>query len=90
MNKQDLIDVIAKQSNLTKAQVAGVIKSYHDTVAGTLAAGGSVDILGFGSYSVAKRSARSGRNPKTGEALTIKAAKIPKFKPGKALRDALN
>ncbi len=89
MNKAELIDAIAEKAGLTKVQAKSAIDSYHETVAGALKSGGSVDIAGFGSFSVAARAARTGRNPKTGEALQIKAAKVPKFKPGKGLRDSL-
>lgn len=90
MNKSDLIDAIAARTGLTKVQAKNAIESYHETVAETLKAGGSVDITGFGSFSVAERSARTGRNPKTGAALKIKASKAPKFKPGKGLKDSVN
>jgi DNA-binding protein HU-beta len=89
MNKAELIDAIAQKAGLTKVQAKSAIDSYHETVAGTLKSGGSVDIAGFGSFSVLAKAARTGRNPKTGEALQIKAAKVPKFKPGKGLKDAL-
>jgi DNA-binding protein HU-beta len=89
MNKAELIDAIAQKAGLTKVQAKSAIDSYHETVADTLKGGGSVDIAGFGSFSVLAKAARTGRNPKTGEALQIKAAKVPKFKPGKGLKDAL-
>ncbi|MFH1121237.1 MAG: HU family DNA-binding protein [Bacteroidota bacterium] len=89
MNKSELIEAIAHKAGITKAQAKSAIDSYHETVAGELKNGGSVEITGFGSFSVASRAARTGRNPKTGAALQIKAAKVPKFKPGKALRDTL-
>lgn len=85
MNKSEMIDAIAKGAGLTKVQAKSAIECYHDTVASTLAAGKRVEILGFGTFSVTERSARTGRNPKTGEALTIKAKKVAKFKPGKEL-----
>jgi DNA-binding protein HU-beta len=89
MNKSDLIDAVAAKAGLTKVQAKAAVDSYHETVTGTLAAGNRVEILGFGTFSVTERSARTGRNPKTGEALTIKAKKVAKFKPGKALSDNL-
>jgi DNA-binding protein HU-beta len=89
MNKAELIDAIAQKAGLTKVQAKSAIDSYHETIAGTLKSGGSVDIAGFGSFSVLAKAARTGRNPRTGEALQIKAAKVPKFKPGKGLKDAL-
>lgn len=89
MNKSELIECIAKQAELSKAQVTSVLKSYHETVTSTLAAGERVEILGFGNFSVAERSERPGRNPKTGEPLIIKAKKVVKFKPGKELSSSL-
>jgi DNA-binding protein HU-beta len=89
MNKSDLIDAVAAKAGLTKVQAKAAVDSYHETVTGTLSAGNRVEILGFGTFSVTERSARTGRNPKTGEALTIKAKKVAKFKPGKALSDNL-
>jgi DNA-binding protein HU-beta len=90
MNKSDLISAIAHKAGLTQSQAKNAIDSYHETIVETLKAGTSVDILGFGSFSVTARAARTGRNPKTGEALKIKASRVPKFKPGKALKDSVN
>jgi len=89
MNKTELINAIAKKAGLTKVQAKEAIDCYHETVAGVLKGGNSVDIAGFGSFSVAARAARTGRNPQTGAPLQIKASKVPKFKPGKGLKDAL-
>lgn len=89
MNKSELIDALAQGADLTKAQAKKAIDCYHETVAGALAAGNRVEIVGFGSFSVATREARTGRNPKTGAALQIAAKKVAKFKPGKALSDSL-
>jgi len=89
MNKSDLIDVVAEGAGLTKVQAKKAIDCYHETVAGALKEGKRVEILGFGSFSVATREARTGRNPKTGEALQIKAKKVAKFKAGKGLSDTL-
>jgi len=89
MNKTELIDAVAKRAGLTKSQAKEAIDGYHETVSAVLKDGKSVDIAGFGSFSVSERAARTGRNPKTGEALQIKAAKVPKFRPGKGLKDAL-
>ena len=89
MNKSELIDAIAHGAGLTKAQAKNAIDTYHTTVGEELKKGGSVDIAGFGSFSVAERAARTGRNPQTGEPLQIKASKVPKFKSGKGLKDAL-
>lgn len=85
MNKSELIDAIAQRAGLTKVQAKSAIEGYHEAVATTLAEGKRVEILGFGTFSVAERSERTGRNPKTGEALVIKAKKVAKFKPGKEL-----
>ena len=85
MNKSELIDAIAQKAGLTKVQAKSAIDSYHEAVATTLAEGKRVEILGFGTFSVAERSERTGRNPKTGETLVIKAKKVAKFKPGKEL-----
>jgi len=89
MNKAELIDAVAKGTGMTKVQAKEAIDCYHEVVAGALKGGDSVDIAGFGSFSVAERAARTGRNPKTGEVLQIKASRVPKFRPGKGLRDAL-
>lgn len=89
MNKSELIDAIAEKAGLTKVQAKSAIDSYHEAVASTLKVGGSVDIAGFGSFSVSERAARTGRNPQTGAPLQIKATKVPKFKPGKGLKDVL-
>lgn len=89
MNKSDLIDAIAQKAGLTKVQAKSAIDSYHETVAATLKSGGSVEIAGFGSFSVSARAARTGRNPQTGAPLQIKASKVPKFRPGKGLKDAV-
>lgn len=90
MNKSELIDAIAAKTGLTKVQAKSAIESYHEAVSESLKAGGSVDIAGFGSFSVVSKAARTGRNPKTGEALQIKASRLPKFKPGKGLKEGIN
>lgn len=89
MNKSELIDHVAKSTGLTKVDAKKAIDSYHEAIAGTLQEGKRVEILGFGSFSVATREARTGRNPKTGEALQIKAKRVAKFKPGKELAGKL-
>lgn len=89
MNKSELIDAIAAKTGLTKAQAKSAIDGYHEAVSESLKAGGSVDIAGFGSFSVVAKAARTGRNPRTGEALQIKASRLPKFKPGKSLKDTI-
>lgn len=90
MNKTDLIEHIAKHADISKAAAARALDALMSGVKATLKKGGSVTLVGFGTFAVSKRAARAGRNPRTGEAIKIKAAKLPKFRPGKALRDALN
>jgi DNA-binding protein HU-beta len=90
MNKSDLISAIAKSAGLTKAQAEKAVNSYHEVVKETIKKGDSVGVVGFGTFSVSERKARTGRNPQTGAVLKIKAAKVPKFKPGKALKDSLS
>lgn len=90
MNKTDLIEHIAKQADISKAAAGRALDALVGGVRTTLKKGGTVTLVGFGTFAVTKRAARSGRNPRTGEAIKIKAAKLPKFRPGKALKDALN
>lgn len=85
-----MIAHIASESDLSKAAAGRALETMIDAVRKTLKKGGSVTLVGFGTFSVTKRTARTGRNPRTGAALKIKAAKIPKFKAGKALKEALN
>jgi len=89
MNKSDLIEHIAKQADISKAAATRALDAIVGGVKTTLKKGGSVTIVGFGTFAVTKRAARTGRNPRTGAAIKIKAAKVPKFKPGKALKDGL-
>ena len=89
MNKSDLIEHIAAQADLSKAAAGRALDALTAAVRGALKKGQSVTITGFGTFAVTKRAARTGRNPRTGAAIKIKAAKVPKFRPGKALRDAL-
>ncbi|WP_323118852.1 HU family DNA-binding protein [Burkholderia alba] len=90
MNKTDLIDHIAQQADLSKASAGRALDALIGGVKRTLEQGGTVTLVGFGTFAVGRRLARNGRNPRTGATIKIKAAKIPKFKPGKALKDALN
>ena len=90
MNKSDLIEHIAKEADLSKASAARALDAFVSGITETLKQGSEVSLVGFGTFAVADREARTGRNPKTGETLEIKAAKIPKFRPGKGLKDALN
>lgn len=90
MNKSELIEHIATQSDISKAAATRALESIISAVKSTLKKGNSVSLVGFGTFAVTKRAARLGRNPRTGASLKIKAAKVPKFRPGKALKDALN
>ena len=90
MNKTELVEHIAKHSDISKAAATRALESIVDAVKKTLKKGGTVSLVGFGTFSVGKRAARTGRNPRTGAAIKIKAAKVPKFRPGKTLKDHLN
>ena len=90
MNKSELIKHIADKSDISQAAAGKALGSLIDAVTKTLKKGGTVSLIGFGSFSVAKRKARNGRNPSTGATIKIKAAKVPHFRPGKGLKDALN
>ena len=89
MNKGDLIEHIAKQADLSKAAAGRALEAVIGGVRSTLKKGGTVSLVGFGTFSVTKRAGRTGRNPRTGAAIKIKPAKVPKFRAGKALKDAL-
>jgi DNA-binding protein HU-beta len=90
VNKTELIDHIAKTADLSKAASSRALDAMITAIRTTLKKNGTVTLVGFGTFSVGKRAARVGRNPRTGEAIKIKSAKVPKFKPGKALKDAVN
>jgi DNA-binding protein HU-beta len=90
MNKAELIDVVAEAADISKAAAARAVDAVTDSIAAALRKDEMVTLVGFGTFTVRKRAARSGRNPRTGETIRIKAAKVPGFKPGKALKDALN
>lgn len=90
MNKTELIEHIAHNADLSKMGAARALEATLSAVLQTLKKGGTVSLVGFGTFSVSKRAARTGRNPRTGETIKIKAAKVPKFTPGKPLKDALN
>lgn len=90
MNKVELVDAIAKDTGLTKKDAENALKSFIENVSKELKKGGSVQLIGFGTFDVGKRAAREGRNPKTGETIKIAACKSPKFKAGKALKDLVN
>lgn len=90
MNKTELIEHIAHNADLSKMGAARALEATLSAVRQTLKKGGTVSLVGFGTFSVSKRAARTGCNPRTGEAIKIKAAKVPKFTAGKALKEALN
>lgn len=90
MNKTELIEHIAKNADISKAAATRALDSTIGAIRTTLKKGGAVSLVGFGTFAVGERAARTGRNPRTGEPLKIKKAKVPKFRPGKALKDALN
>ncbi len=90
MNKTELIEHVAKSADISKAAAGRALDSMIGAVKVTLKKGGTVTLVGFGTFAVGKRASRSGRNPRTGETIKIKSAKVPKFRPGKALKDAVN
>ena len=90
MNKSELIDAVADATGLTKADAGRAIDATTDAIAGALQQGQSVSLVGFGTFTVRHRAARTGRNPRTGESINIKASNNPAFKAGKALKDAVN
>jgi len=90
VNKSELIDAIAASADIPKAQASRALDAVIETVTGALQKSDQVVLVGFGTFAVKERSARSGRNPQTGQPIDIPAAKIPTFKPGKALKDAVN
>ncbi len=90
MNKSELIDQIAKQADISKAAASRALDAAIGAIKTSLKKGGTVTLVGFGSFYVGKRAARTGRNPRSGESIKIKAAKVPKFRAGKALKDAVN
>ena len=89
MNKAELIDHIANSADISKASASRALEATLGAITETLKAGDNVSLVGFGSFAVTQRAARMGRNPKTGEEVRIEAAKIPKFRPGKGLKDAI-
>ncbi len=90
MNKNDLVAEVAETSGMTKADATKAVDSVLDVITGSLKKGDEVRLVGFGTFSVAKRAASEGRNPRTGEKIKIPASKRPKFSAGKALKDAVN
>jgi DNA-binding protein HU-beta len=90
MNKTELVDAIAKATELSKKDAEKAVKAFTDVVSKELKKKGKVQLVGFGTFETAKRAARTGKNPQTGSAIKIPAATVPKFKAGKALKDAVN
>ena len=90
MNKTELIAAVAEKAEISKKDAEKAVKAFTDAVAEELAKGGKVQLVGFGNFEVSERPATEGRNPRTGETMTIAASKTPKFKPGKALKDEIN
>ena len=90
MNRVELVAAIAEQTELSKRDAEKALKAFTDVVTEELKKGGKIQLVGFGTFEVSERAAREGRNPQTGKTMTIAASKAPKFKAGKALKDALN
>ena len=90
MNKSELISAIAEHGNLSKADAGRGLDALLKTIEATLKSGEAIALVGFGTFDVKERAERTGRNPQTGQEITIAAAKVPSFKPGKALKDAVN
>ena len=90
MNKTELIEAIAKETKLSKKDTEATVKAFTEVVAKELKKGGKVQLIGFGTFEVAKRAARTGRNPQTGKEIKIAASKTPKFKAGAALKNLVN
>ena len=87
MNKTELIAAIAEQADLSKKDAEAALNAFSDIVGKTLKKGDKIQLVGFGTFEISKRAARTGRNPQTGKSIKIKASKAPKFKAGKALKD---
>jgi DNA-binding protein HU-beta len=87
MNKQDLVGFVAEKAGLSKKESDAAVTAVIEGITNTLAKGGKVQLVGFGTFETRHRQAREGRNPSTGEAIKIAASKVPAFKPGKALKD---
>lgn len=90
MNKTEFVAAVAEQAGLSKKDAEAAVKAFTDVVAAEMAKGGRVQLVGFGTFEVADRGARMGRNPKSGEPMKIAASRMPKFKAGKALKDMVN
>ncbi len=90
MNKQELIDAVSEQTEISRVQLGKILDALLGVIKKAVASGDSVQLIGFGSFTCSKRAARTGRNPKTGAPLKIAAARVVKFTPGKAFKDVLN
>ncbi len=90
MNKTELIQAVAESSSLTKADATKAVDSVLDAITSSLQSGSEVRLAGFGTFAISQRKATTGRNPRTGEPIQIAAANLPKFRPGKGLREAVN
>jgi len=90
MNKAEFVGAIAESAEMTKADAERAVEALFNVVKKALKAGDSISLVGFGTFSVRERAARTGRNPRTGDEIKIKASKVPAFKAGKALKDAIN
>ena len=88
-NKAELVDRVAKKTQLTKKDVSATVEAVFETIQEALKTGEKVQVIGFGTFEVRERAARKGRNPQTGKEIKIKASKVPAFKAGKALKDAV-
>ncbi|KOP70782.1 HU family DNA-binding protein (plasmid) [Priestia aryabhattai] len=89
MNKTELVDAVAKQAELSKQDAKKAVEALFETISDTLAQEEKIQLIGFGTFEVRERAARTGRNPQTGEEMTIPASKVPAFKPGKELKAAV-
>lgn len=90
MTKADLVSMMAGRAGVSKAAAEKALKAFTDGVTAALRRGDKVSLVGFGSFEVSKRAARKGRNPRTGAVITINASNVPRFRPGRALKDAVN
>jgi len=90
MNKNDIINGVSEAANISKAEAARAVDAFTEVVKNALKKGDSVSLVGFGTFSVRRRAARTGRNPRTNEVIQIRASNVPGFKAGKGLKDALN
>lgn len=90
LNKTELVDYMATKADISKASASRSLDAALEAIQNSLSQGDTVSLVGFGTFAVSEREGRTGRNPRTGAAIRIEAAKVPKFRPGKALKDALN